>query len=254
MENTQFFKNDWNKISIKDYFNIMGILDTNDDELEKNINILTIITNYSYDELDSMPFHQLEKLFKHTKFLNDSIKSIKIPDVININNRLYITNYLDTTELGFEYLSINKIISDLTISEYINFSTLADDTKNLHKILALFIKPIIYKKSLFGLNKKEKIEYDQLELEDFILNNLNIVLANSLMIFFSKVLNNLINNIRISLIIEIEKTTMKQKMMNRLRKVKILRRWIKPQINGDGYELLIELQKRLTELGMLLTN
>jgi len=247
MENIQFYKDNWSKISINDYFKIKDVLDNDDDLLDKNISILSIVTNYSIDELESMSFYKLNKLFTNIDFINKEIKQIKIPDIIKLDNRLYV---IDNNGCQFEYININKEINKLTITEYINFNELANDPKNIHRILSIFMRPIKYKRNIFGKNEVINIEYNEEDFIDFIYNNINIVLANSLMVFFSQVLNRLINYIKISLDTEMKK--MKIMMIAEKWKNKILRRNI--PINGDGLDVLIELQKILTEVGMMSMN
>lgn len=226
-------KSSWDDITIKEHFEIRDISNSLMlKDIEKSNNIVSILSGVDLDIIESIPFRDMIKVFEKTKFLNDKIHIIKVPDSIIIS--------------GLTFL-INKEISKMTATEYIDFCELAKDgEKNIHIILSLFIKPAEYKKTFYGKKLIPIKNYDLEEHQKFIYNNLNIVLAQSLMIFFSKVLKNLIDYTKTYLELKIKRITMREKLRMKL--------GLKPKINTVGLDLLIESQKKLTELMTMYMN
>ena len=160
--------NDWNCISIKKFDEISDILSSmknfNDDEaLEININLLSILCDVSVDEIEDLPLTEFSKLVKQTEFLKEMPK-VDIKDSYVINGKKYV-------------LCAN--VSKMTTAQYIDYQTLIKNAdKNVKELLSVFLIP---KGKKYG-------EYDLDEVITEIYNYIPIADARAVSSFLTLVL------------------------------------------------------------------
>ena len=194
--------NDWQSISIKKFDEISDILSSmknfNDDEaLEININLLSILCDVSIDEIEDLPLTEFSKLVKQTEFLKEMPK-VDIKDSYVINGKKYV-------------LCAN--VSKMTTAQYIDYQTLIKNAdKNVKELLSVFLIP---KGKKYG-------EYDLEEVMSDIYNYFPIADARAVSFFFTLVLQSLTKATLISLERRTKKELKKAKTKEEKEKIEML--------------------------------
>lgn len=177
----------WSDISIKLYDEIVKTL--KDEELStfnKNVRILSLLTDKSDDEILNMNIDDVQYLTTYTNFLSDfNFEKKKEPKTIIINN-------LPCT--------INYDLKKFTYSQFVDFQIFYQQgvEKYMQNILSTIIIPDNH-------NYGEK--YDIQEFTEKIYSEMSITDAQTVMFFFAKSLVRSFNNTRIYL-----ESTMKKMM------------------------------------------
>ena len=65
---------DWKDISIRKYNEIVKVLDDDIDDLDKNLQLLSIVRDMDIDEVESLPLLELGKMMKDIQFINNQPK------------------------------------------------------------------------------------------------------------------------------------------------------------------------------------
>ena len=194
--------NKWSEISIKKFDEISDILSSmknfNDDEaLEININLLSILCDVSVDEIEDLPLTEFSKLVKQTEFLKEMPK-VDIKDSYVINGKKYV-------------LCAN--VSKMTTAQYIDYQTLIKNAdKNVKELLSVFLIP---KGKKYG-------EYDLDEVINDIYNYFPIADARAVSFFFTLVLQSLTKATLISLERRTKKELKKAKTKEEKEKIEML--------------------------------
>lgn len=195
------YKN-WSDISIKKFDEISDILshinNVNDEEaLEININLLSILCDVSVEEIEDLPLTEFSKLVKQTEFLKEMPK-VDIKDSYVINGKKYV-------------LCAN--VSKMTTAQYIDYQTLIKNAdKNVKELLSVFLIP---KGKKYG-------EYDLEEVMSDIYNYFPIADARAVSFFFTLVLQSLTKATLISLERRTKKELKKAKTKVEKEKIEIL--------------------------------
>lgn len=194
--------NDWNYISIKKFDEISDILshinNVNDEEaLEININLLSILCDVSVEEIEDLPLTEFSKLVKQTEFLKEMPK-VDIKDSYVINGKKYV-------------LCAN--VSKMTTAQYIDYQTLIKNAdKNVKELLSVFLIP---KGKKYGEYDLEEVMYD-------IYNYFPIADARAVSFFFTLVLQSLTKATLISLERRTKKELKKAKTKEEKEKIEML--------------------------------
>ena len=194
--------NKWEDISIKKFDEISDILSSmnnfNDEEaLEININLLSILCDVSVEEIEDLPLTEFSKLVKQTEFLKEMPK-VDIKDSYVINGKKYV-------------LCAN--VSKMTTAQYIDYQTLIKNAdKNVKELLSVFLIP---KGKKYG-------EYDLEEVMSDIYNYFIIFDSRSLSFFFTLVLQSLTKATLISLERRTKKELKKAKTKEEKEKIEML--------------------------------
>lgn len=228
---TYNIKNKWEEFSISNYFDILELLKS--DILtpdEQYANILAIAMNKTISEVEDMSINHYMALIKSLKFLeNTNIDSIKIPNSIEIGGKLY---------------KININIKDFTTEMYLNINhhmSNTSESERLTNIIANIILPAKQIKSFYGKKLVNLTDFDMEEHTKFIGNNINIILANSIIVFFYQVMKVLTLSSITSLENQVKRTKMRLKLKKKLGIIKA-----KELL---GLDALITLQEQLEEVG-----
>lgn len=151
----------WEKISIRKYEEITRVLDSNDDDLNKNLQLLSIVKDIPFEDIENMPLPQVRKMMGDISFINNPPKSKKkIPDSIDINGRKY---------------EIFKNTRNISISQYIDFQNYLKMGGKIEQLLSVFIIP---------KGRKYGDGYDVVEVIDDIYNSMDISNAMNISFFF----------------------------------------------------------------------
>ena len=194
--------NNWQSISIKKFDEISEILshinNVNDDEaLEININLLSILCDVSAEEIEDLPLTEFSKLVKQTEFLKEMPK-VDIKDSYVINGKKYV-------------LLAN--VQKMTTAQYIDYQTLVKNAdKNVKELLSVFLIP---KGKKYG-------EYDLEEVMSDIYNYFPIADARAVSFFFTLVLQSLTKATLISLERRTKKELKKTKTKEEKEKIEML--------------------------------
>ena len=204
---------DWESISVKKYYDILEILnDKVGDDIDKNIRLIALLSEEDEDDILNLPIDQFEKLSKDLEFLKQ-MPSVDIRTEYEINGKRY---------------NVFTNLKKMTAGQYIDFQTYQKDyQKNMKYILSIFLIP----------QGKEYGDYDIDEIAEEIYNNLSILHAHSITLFFSLQFRSLTKAIVIYLIKQMKKQMKKAK--TKIMKIRIGRMIIQlknySQEIGVGY-------------------
>ena len=194
--------NNWAEISIKKFDEISNILSSmnnvNEDEaLEININLLSILCDVSVEEIEDLPLTEFSKLVKQTEFLKEMPK-VDIKDNYVINGKKYV---------------LLSNVQKMTTAQYIDYQTLVKNAdKNVKELLSVFLIP---KGKKYG-------EYDLEEVINDIYNYFPITDARAVSFFFTLVLQSLTKATLISLERRTKKELKKAKTKEEKEKIEML--------------------------------
>lgn len=159
-------KNSWDDITIKEYQQIMGLLNDPeliDDQVELNNYLLNVLTGLSLNEIRNLTLSDYTSLISYLKFLSSEPKGV-VKKSYTINNN--------------EYKTVLKL-SNVTTGQYMDLQTLTTNwestLENLGKVIAVFLIP-------------KGMKYGEYNIEDVgneIENHMKISDALSLAFFFS---------------------------------------------------------------------
>ena len=126
-------KSDWNDITIEDYQKIKGL------EQPKPLEILSILTDKTTDELRQMPIEVIRELTSEFNFLETAPKDLSLHESFIIDNIRF------KPRLSIDKYSAGELIDLLEL--------LKDPTENMHIILAIATES--EQKRWFRWKKKE---------------------------------------------------------------------------------------------------
>ena len=153
---------DWKDISIRKYNEIVKVLDDDIDDLDKNLQLLSIVRDMDIDEVESLPLLELGKMMKDIQFINNQPKhNGKIPDNIIIKNKKY---------------SVVKNVKKITVSQYMDYQNYLKMGGRVEQLLSVVLIP-------YG---KKYGEYDFDDVIDDIYNHLDITTALNISFFFRR--------------------------------------------------------------------
>jgi len=223
-------KKNWDSVNYETYLKLVKLGEYDLDEKQKVFTLISILSGKSVKDLSLISINELTGLIKDSSFIAKPFPKVKLNNgLIEINNVLFKVNY---------------DLSLLTASEYIDIVNLdLKDINQLFYLMAILIKPVkLEYKNIFGKAKYNYLEYDLQENADFLREHLPYYVLEHIQVFFSKVLKRF-TKIMLTLLQRQILILKKEKMWN-----KLLRRNTKTI--GDGLDALIELQKRLKEVGI----
>lgn len=173
----------WNEIKIEKFYRINKFLGSKQyktlTELDRSINLVGIISDLDFEQVEEYTIGKLLKEINKLKFLSEELPKVKIKKTIKIENVEFLINYDIPSLKTFEFLDLDT---------YLNME------ENIHLVLSIILKPIEKVEKTKWNTKKYIIEenYDRNEIAEFLKYNLDIATANSILAFFLKVLKKLI--------------------------------------------------------------
>jgi len=203
------FPESWNEVNIKIFQKINKINEL--EEFEKLLNLVSLLGNVPIEELESISFTELNKLYQLITFTNDK-QSDYIAFKTSIGGKEYGLDYEWKTMKAKTYIDLDSYLSDKD-----------NVIDNLHYIAAILFRPI-NKVSKKGY---ELEEYDYNKLDEnalFMLENMNINQILPALFFFSNLNQNL-------LITTLDSLVPKRKKI-RLKKIQMLILKLKHLVKG----------------------
>lgn len=177
----------WSEVSLKQYIEIAEISAVDMDELDKQVKILSILSNTPEDVICQMPLPQLKQAIRECQFIYTKPKQEPIKQFITIGlNRFEVNTNLKKIN-GGEYIDLTGFIKDKS-----------DVTKNLPQIIAIFLHPVNWfgfrkkicyvnsSQTLDSRNRTAKIIEDKMMMDDvmmlsgFFLSNWNTLIKSTL--------------------------------------------------------------------------
>lgn len=168
----------WDKCPINTYYAIDNCLSSDRPDYEKQIELLSIVCECTEDEIWELPLTEVSSMIGQLKWINSfdfdkgrKFKKIKIGDLqCNVAQDLY----------GF------------TVAQYVDFQTYwkREQKHKLAEMLSVFIIPD---------GKKYNQDYDMLEFQRLIGENVPMTVAQSVCFFFLRQLANSIRALQIYL-------------------------------------------------------
>lgn len=213
----------YEKLTIGKYLEIKEILDNTTSEIDTNVQLLCALGDYDEETVLDLPLAGFNRLIQGTAFLMEQPKK-----------RMVLTKY----NLGGMVLETVMDVQSLTTGQFIDYQTFVKDEKYLVELLSCFLIP---------KGCKYNKDYDIIEVQKVIRDNLSIVDAISLSSFFLSWYQALSKATVTSLIRRMKKMMRKEK--NEETKKKIQEVITNLEISGDGLVWLTEYQRLSENLG-----
>ena len=155
-----------NDLTIKEYNDYATLLD--EGKADGNVDIFSIMEIFGIKNPDKLNYNDFQEKWDKIKSMSLSLDRPKT--IYNINGRLFKPQL--------------KVLN-LTAGQFIDLQNYLKNYK-LHQVLSVFMMPT--KKNIFGKEKSLKYgDYDVIEVQDYLYNNMKIGEANELAAFFLQI-------------------------------------------------------------------
>jgi hypothetical protein len=152
----------WDKMPLGMFIKIDKLVDADMDEDTKILKAVAILSNKSFEEIESLPLSEAMALVSKTSFLYSDIERGKFKNNLNLGGRQYCV--LGSSE-------------EMTAAQFIDFQAISKDVKKmLPEFMAIFIIPKGHK---YGDG------YNMVQVLNDIENHLTVVEALSMADFFT---------------------------------------------------------------------
>lgn len=159
----------YEKLTIKKYKEIMVIINGQETEYVKNVQLVAALNDMDVEDVEDLPIGTFNTLLQSTVFLYEEPKQRMI---------------CDKYKLGGMELEVMLNLQKMNVAQYIDYQTYVKDTeKYLVEILSVFLIP---------KGKKYCEGYDVIEVQKVIEDNMSIVDAISMSAFFLALYQSLI--------------------------------------------------------------
>lgn len=204
----------YNDLSIGKYQEIMVLLDGKElDELHMQTSLISILSDEDEDDILNLPLSEYNKRVQGTAFLMQEPKKRPVATQYKVNDLV---------------LEVMLDLKSMTAGQYIDYQTfIKEPEKYLVELLSVFLIP---------KGKKYNDDYDIVEVQKVIRENLSIVDALSLSAFFLVLSQSLIKVTLTSLTSKLKK--MKKKSKNQQEIQKLEQAIQNLETVGDGLHLL----------------
>lgn len=155
-----------NDLTIKEYEQYAKLID--EGKVDGNVDIFSIMEIFGIKEPEKLNFNDFQEKWDNIKNMSLSLNPPK--SIYKINGK---------------YFKPELKILNLNAAQFIDLQNYLKDYK-LHQVLSIFMLPT--KKNIFGKEKSLKYgEYDIIEVQDYLYNNMKIGEANELAAFFLRI-------------------------------------------------------------------
>ena len=209
----------YEKLTIKKYKEVMAIINGNETEYVKNVELVAVLNDMDTSDVEDLPIGTFNTLLQSTGFLYEEPKQ-----------RMVSTKY----KLGGIELEAALNLQKMTVAQYIDYQEYVKDTeKYLVEMLSVFLIP---------KGKKYCEGYDVIDVQKTIEDNMSIVEAISLSAFFLALYQSLIKATVTSLIKRMKKMRKKEKDLKMIEKMTEVITNL--ETVGVGFHSLTEFQKQ----------
>ena len=120
-------KSNWDEITWNEYEQIEQIISADIPSDYKAVNLISILTNKSVDEIENLPIAQFQRLLPVLEFLKEQPKIHKHKFNYNVNGREYI---------------FKGQLTDISTAQYIDYRNyMNDEEKDIVKLFSCFLIP-----------------------------------------------------------------------------------------------------------------
>lgn len=117
--------NDWSEVSISQFIEIQQILLADISDPYKSVNLISVLTGMSVDELESLNVNVYSRLNNQLNFLQNKIQSVTHKDVYKING----TNYI-----------LRADVSAISTAQYIDYQSYIKENNPI-KLTSVWLIP-----------------------------------------------------------------------------------------------------------------
>lgn len=214
----------YEKLTVGKYLDIKEILEDDTDELDKNVRMIAVLGEFDEEDVLEFPLQVFNRYLQATSFLME-----------NPRKRVVSTSYV----LGGQKLDVQLNVEKMTTAQFIDYQTFVKDDDKIVELLSVFLIP---------KGKKYNKEYDILDVQKLIRENLCILDAISMSAFFLEWCQALSQVTITSLTKKMKKMMRKEKDME---KKKMMQEAITNlERSGDGLVWLTEYQRQSENLGV----
>lgn len=213
----------YDKLTIGKYLEIKAIIEDNCDEVDKNVRMVAVLGDFDEEDVLDFTLPVFRRYMQSLGFLTEKPKT-----------RPVLTSY----KLGDMVLETVLNVESMTTSQFIDYQTFIKEDNKICELLSCFLIP---------KGKKYNKEYDIIEVQKLIRDNLSIIDALSLSAFFLQWYQALSQTIITSLIKKMKK--MKKKEKNKEIILKIEEVIANLERSGDGLQWLTEYRRQFENLG-----
>lgn len=214
----------YEKLTVGKYLEIKEILEDNANELDKNVRMIAVLGDFDEEDVLEFPLPVFNRYIQATGFL------LETPRKRNVS-----TTYV----LGGQKLDVQLNVEGMTTAQFIDYQTFIKDDNKIVELLSVFLIP---------KGKKYNKEYDIIEVQKLIRDNLNILDALGMSAFFLTWFQALSKVTVTSLIRKMKKMMRKEK--NGERKKMMQEAIMNLERSGDGLVWLTEYQRQSENLGV----
>ena len=151
----------YDKLSIGKYLELMEIVDNEEiDEVDKNVEIVALLDDRPVEMVYDLPLMEFNSLMQKTNFLQTAPKPLQVSTKYNLGG-MKLETVLDLTSL--------------TTAQFIDYQTFVKDKTKMVELLSVFLIP---------KGKKYNTDYDIIEVQKVIRENLPITVALGMSAFF----------------------------------------------------------------------
>ena len=186
----------WKDINIDTYINLVPVLQTEQDEVKRVIDIICVLTGKKREEVREIKLNDYNKLLKKMSFL-----FTKIPTKLK-SKRLKIEGNYYEFKLQAENLLFGEYINAM---EMINQKQNNSIVQNLDKILLSICRPV--ERKFFRWREKKMTNQLLKETLEIFRYKMSIADAYPLAVFFCSLSKDLITNIQTSLMLQANQIT-----------------------------------------------
>lgn len=213
----------YEKLTLGKYMEVKAILEDTGEEIDKNVRLLCCLGDYDEETVLDLPLSGFNRLLQDTAFLTEIPKQRQVS-----------TKY----KLGGMELETVMDVTSMTTAQFIDYQTFVKDDKYLVELLSVFLIP---------KGKKYNKEYNIIDVQKVIRDNLSILDAMALSAFFLSWFQALSQATVTCLIKKMKKMLKKERNME---KRKMMEEAIMNlERSGDGLALLTEYRRLSGNLG-----
>lgn len=215
--------NSYDKLTVGKYLEIKEILEDGGEELDKNVRLIAVLGDFDEEDVLEFSLTTFNRYIQSLSFLLEQPKP-----------RPVSTTYV----LAGQKLEAVLDVESLTMSQFIDYQTFIKDDNKIVELLSVFLIP---------KGKTYNKEYNIIEVQKLIRDNLSILDAMGLSAFFLTWYQALCQVTVTSLVKRMKKMMKKEK--NEERKKMMEEAIMNLEISGVGLQQLTEYQTLLENLG-----
>lgn len=156
--------NKWSEVSLKQYIEIADIQAIDMDELDKQVKILSILSDTPEDVICQMNLSDLKEAIRHCQFIYTPPLAGAIKQYIKIGKHKFEVNTNLRKISGGEYIDLTNLIKDQS-----------EVTRNLPRIISIFLHPVNWfgfrkgKHTIESRNKTSKIIESNMKMDNVMM-------------------------------------------------------------------------------------